>query len=71
MAALHLAYGRLRVETLTFDVPDGASINGARVVLAGGPDVENVLEQQGSRVVVVVNEPVTIQAGQTLRVEMK
>jgi len=70
-SALHLAYGKLRVRTLTFHVPDGANIGDTRVALAGGPDLDSVYEQRGSRVEVKLNEPVTVQAGQTLRVEMR
>jgi hypothetical protein len=70
-AALHVAYGKLRVGALAFDVPDGANIGDTRVALADGTGLKSVYEQRGSRVEVRLNEPVTIQAGQTLRVEMR
>jgi uncharacterized protein (DUF608 family) len=59
---VEVAWGRLTVRTLEFDVPDGAA--GVRAtVTAGGKKAEAQVSQDGRRVVLSLAAPATVEAG--------
>lgn len=70
-SSLRLAYGRLRLSTLALEVPPESPIRKMSVALAEGGEVSSSFEQDGQRVVIAFAKPLTIEAGQTLEIEMR
>lgn len=66
---IEVRWGRLRVQTLAFEVAPGAEPGSARVRLAGGT-VAAELRRQGHRCSVILAAPVSVEAGQTLEIEL-
>lgn len=70
---LQLLWGRLRLTSLAFEAPSEGPIKAHIVVQTGGvtkePPIAGV-EQIGRRVVVRLAEPITLETGDTLRVQM-
>ncbi len=66
---LDLKYGHLRLQSLGFDLPDGTSPTGV-VVKAAGKELDARHSSQGRRVVINLDTPVEIKAGQTIEIRM-
>jgi hypothetical protein len=62
-------YGRVRLETLAFELPDGATLQGATVKLAD-QTIPADAKQNGRRVEITLEKPITVETGKTLAVEL-
>lgn len=62
-----MRWGRVRVWTLLFEVPEGAHVAKA-AVSAGGKDAAVDVRQDGRRVTLTLSEPLTVAADQALDV---
>lgn len=66
---LHVAWGRVRLQRLAFEVAEGFTPGAATVQLAGRA-VPATLRREGRRCVVELPAPITVAAGQTLVVTL-
>jgi uncharacterized protein (DUF608 family) len=66
---VEVKYGKLRVKTMAFEVPEGRRVDSVKVRAAGLP-IEASHVQEGRRVVVTAASETQIGAGQTLEVEL-
>jgi non-lysosomal glucosylceramidase len=63
-------WGKLRLATLAFELPEGAKLAGARVAL-GQHELNAHPEQQGRRVTIRLAEPVVVAVDQTLEAVLR
>lgn len=66
---VEVRWGQLVVKTLAFDLPERAKVKALNVSLAGNP-LWVTPKQEGHRVVLALEEPVTVKEKQTLEVEI-
>jgi len=64
-----LRWGKLRVQQLSFQLPEGAAAKKVTLTNAGQPLSVNV-RQEGNRLTLTLSQPVIIAAGQTLEVKI-
>jgi len=62
-------WGSLRVKTLAFEVPEGATVQETLVGIAG-KEITNSFEQEARRVTIVLAENKTIEAGQKVEIRL-
>jgi hypothetical protein len=67
---IEVKHGRLRVETLAFELEDGRTPASVSVSL-GGSSCKADIDQEGSRVTLRLKEPLTVEAEQRLEVEFQ
>lgn len=65
-ADIALKYGRLWLQTLELQVPEGVDVSKVEVA-ANGRSVSSAVRREGGRVVIRLDEPVTLSVGQSLR----
>ncbi|MCI0492338.1 MAG: hypothetical protein L0Z07_05320, partial [Planctomycetes bacterium] len=66
---LDLKWGHLNVRTIALELPEGAIARSVAITAAGNP-VEGELQQEGCRVVITLNEPLVVQAGDMLETRL-
>jgi hypothetical protein len=66
---IEVRWGRVRVRTLLFEVPEGARVAKASVS-AGGKEAAVEVRQEGRRVTLVLSEPLTVAADQAIDVAL-
>jgi uncharacterized protein (DUF608 family) len=66
---IEVRWGKVRVRTLLFEVPEGAQVAKASVSV-GGKDVAAGVRQEGRRVTLALSEPLTVAADQAIDVAL-
>ena len=66
---VEVKWGRLRVVTIAFALPDGVTPKSWAMVV-GDQSLDAELGQQGQQVMVRLREPITLNAGDTLQLEL-
>ena len=66
---IEVRWGRLRLKTLAVELPEGASLENATLLVAGRR-VEADARQEGRRVTLTLPEPVVVREGEAIEVEV-
>ena len=66
----HIKWGRLRVQTLAFDLPAGTTATRVAVTVDSRATAKEVT-QEGDRVTVALHQPLTAQAGEKIEIRVR
>ena len=66
---IEVRWGKLRLETLAVELPEGAVLGEASVLIAGSP-VDAETKQQGGRVTLTLPEHVVVSQGEAIELKL-